>query len=450
MPWDSGQNKFIRTNDVGSTGSQVWQDDKNATPTPIKIRADRHDYHDQDIADGISDCLNLDGYSVMRSNLQMGNFKITNLGNGALNTDAANFGQLISAMSFDEPSRTLTLTRPTGGNFTAVISGGVGGGSGTVTSIDIGEGLSGTSDPITTTGDINLATIGTLQTFSGGISSVTVDKHGRVTQVIEGAFANTNLAIGTRTSTSLQVTSSTGTDVELPLASTSFAGLLSAADKSTLDGLSSGGVPAILSNGTTPSLNTGITATEVRDLIGAGTGDITNVSAGNGLTGGASSGSATVTLGTPGTLTGSSTNSVSATSHTHSISLTAADVGAATTAHGHPDLNALDSSPTFTGAVAALSFNATSARWKKDVTGFLSLDKAYQLINLSPFKYTLRNEPEAKEQVGLFADDVSEIYPEMTGRNGDGLADSIDYSRLVLPLMMIIQEMNDRMVEAGI
>ena len=33
------------------------------------------------------------------------------------------------------------------------------------------------------------------------------------------------------------------------------------------------GVPAILSNGTTPTLNSGITAAEVRTLIGAGTGD---------------------------------------------------------------------------------------------------------------------------------------------------------------------------------
>lgn len=52
------------------------------------------------------------------------------------------------------------------------------------------------------------------------------------------------------------------------------------------------------------------------------------LTAGNGLTGGgAISGNVTFTLGTPGTLTGNTTNSVTATSHTHDISLTKADVG---------------------------------------------------------------------------------------------------------------------------
>ena len=48
------------------------------------------------------------------------------------------------------------------------------------------------------------------------------------------------------------------------------------------------GVPAILSNGSSPSLNTGITAAEIRSLIGAGTsstaGTVTSVTAGTGMT----------------------------------------------------------------------------------------------------------------------------------------------------------------------
>lgn len=55
-----------------------------------------------------------------------------------------------------------------------------------------------------------------------------------------------------------------------------------------------------------------------------------SITAGNGLSGGGTIGATrTITLGTPGTITGNSTNSVSATSHTHSISLSASDVGAA-------------------------------------------------------------------------------------------------------------------------
>ncbi|EED65666.1 hypothetical protein SR914_11870 [Comamonas testosteroni] len=53
-----------------------------------------------------------------------------------------------------------------------------------------------------------------------------------------------------------------------------------------------------------------------------------NIVAGNGLTGGGNlTADRTLTMGTPGTLTGTSTNAVSTTSHTHLVSLNVADLG---------------------------------------------------------------------------------------------------------------------------
>ena len=52
---------------------------------------------------------------------------------------------------------------------------------------------------------------------------------------------------------------------------------------------------------------------------GSGSGDITSVVAGNGLTGGATSGDATVTMGTPTALTASTSNATTSTSHTHAV-----------------------------------------------------------------------------------------------------------------------------------
>ena len=52
MGWD-GSGNFSRTNGTNS-GTETWQDDAAAA---TKIRADRHDTHDQDLADGISACL---------------------------------------------------------------------------------------------------------------------------------------------------------------------------------------------------------------------------------------------------------------------------------------------------------------------------------------------------------------------------------------------------------
>jgi len=59
------------------------------------------------------------------------------------------------------------------------------------------------------------------------------------------------------------------------------------------------------------------TPAEVLTLIGGG--DITGVTAGNGLTGGGDTGALTVTMGTPATLTVSGTNTVGGTDHQHAI-----------------------------------------------------------------------------------------------------------------------------------
>jgi hypothetical protein len=63
------------------------------------------------------------------------------------------------------------------------------------------------------------------------------------------------------------------------------------------------GVPAILSNGTTPSLNTGISAAEVRSLIGAGTSSSTGTVTSVGTTGTVSGLTLTGTVTTSGNLT---------------------------------------------------------------------------------------------------------------------------------------------------
>ena len=90
MPWNIGQKKFIRAN-PDFTGETVWQQDQQAT---IKIIAARHDSHDQDLADGISACLNLDGINEMRSDLNLNNNKLLNVADGTAPTDGINWGQL--------------------------------------------------------------------------------------------------------------------------------------------------------------------------------------------------------------------------------------------------------------------------------------------------------------------------------------------------------------------
>jgi hypothetical protein len=226
---------------------------------------------------------------------------------------------------------------------------------GDITGVTAGTNLTGGGTSGTVT--LNMATggagAGTYGSTSDGtkIDSITLDAYGRVIGVTSGATGDIK---GVTVSAPLTGGGTTGTvNVGIPAASDVADGYLTAADWNTFNKKSnttgtvtsvaatggtgitvSGGpitgagtftitnsapdtgVPAILSNGTLPSLNSGITAAEVRSLIGAGTSSTTGtvtsvtVSAGTGLTGGGtvtSSGTITLTNSAPNVSTNLST-----------------------------------------------------------------------------------------------------------------------------------------------
>lgn len=86
MSWSGGV--FVRGNGV-YTGTLVWTSDAGAG---VEIRADRHDTHDQDLADGINACLHKGGQNSPTADIGWGGYKITGLGVGAASTDAATYG----------------------------------------------------------------------------------------------------------------------------------------------------------------------------------------------------------------------------------------------------------------------------------------------------------------------------------------------------------------------
>lgn len=120
MGWSSGI--FSRTNGVYN-GATVWAQDAAAA---VKIVAARHDVHDQDLANGINASLNKNGQNKATASIDWGGYKITGLGAGTVATDAAQYGQTISAASLNSSSKVLTLTRPDGTtytvDFTAIIA----------------------------------------------------------------------------------------------------------------------------------------------------------------------------------------------------------------------------------------------------------------------------------------------------------------------------------------
>lgn len=82
MPFDS-EGIFSRLHN--------WEDDR---VNDIDIVTDHMDEEDNNFADGLSQCFLKNGISKMEGNLNVGNFKIMNLAEGTLPTDAVNRSQL--------------------------------------------------------------------------------------------------------------------------------------------------------------------------------------------------------------------------------------------------------------------------------------------------------------------------------------------------------------------
>lgn len=220
MPWSSGT--YTRTNGT-YTGSGVWQSDAAAS---VKIRADRHDTHDQDLASGINACLNKNGENSPTANINWGGFKITNVGNGSAASDIAAYGQTITAFSFDSGTNVLTATRSAGDltvDLSALAGGGGSGGApvdaqyltlaanGTLTNESV---LSANNGVQLTTGTgtatLSLTTTG-VSAGTYNLATITVDSRGRITSASSGsAGAGTVTSVNATSASTAALTVSGG------------------------------------------------------------------------------------------------------------------------------------------------------------------------------------------------------------------------------------------------
>lgn len=98
-----------------------------------------------------------------------------------------------------------------------------------------------------------------------------------------------------------------------------------------------------------------------------------------------------------------------------------------------------------TGEVnATQGFFQTSDINKKNIIGDLDLDKAYDLIDkCQTILYTLKDDDNDKEQVGLIAQEVKEFFPELITEDNDGSL-SLDYSRLTVIIFKVLKDLIKR------
>ena len=123
------------------------------------------------------------------------------------------------------------------------------------------------SDWTASSGDAEILNKPTIPTTLGGLSDVSTSGasntnllgyNGTSWEPVTAPSGTTNLGIGTITSTTVPVTSSTGTDATLPAATQSDAGVMSSTDKTKLDGVETGATADQ-------------TAAEIRTLVEAAT-----------------------------------------------------------------------------------------------------------------------------------------------------------------------------------
>lgn len=191
------------------------------------------------------------------------------------------------------------------------------------------------------------------------------------------------------------------------------------------------GVPALLGTGGNVSLNTGITAAEVRTAIGAGTssttGTVTSVATGTGLTGGTITSSGTISLAANQTLASGNDVFVGA-----STSYTIFQSSSATKYHrfyletveemrltegGQLDVN---------GNVVAYSTTVSDERLKDNVeTIDGALEKVERLRGVT-FEWN-KGSRQGQKDIGLIAQEVQEVLPELVVETKDSLIDGEDY-----------------------
>ncbi|WQJ53711.1 MAG: tail fiber protein [Wendovervirus sonii] len=93
---------------------------------------------------------------------------------------------------------------------------------------------------------------------------------------------------------------------------------------------------------------------------------------------------------------------------------------------------------------ATNGFIETSDINKKNIIGEIDLNKAYELIDkCSTIIYTLKDDPDQKEQIGTIAQEVQEFFPEIVETAEDGSL-MLSYSRLTVILMKVMKDLISR------
>lgn len=383
MPWTGGT--YTKWNNA--TGG--WTGDATAG---TGIEAGRHDSQDNDFTTGITSCLNKDGSNAATGNLNLGNFKLTNLGSGSATADAITYGQVSAGVDVNN-----TTTNVSWRQFSADVNG---------PNINLMKNRAATTsgNTIVSSGD----TLGNVVFWGANGSGYT--SAASVVAAVDGTPGATNdmpgrLVFGT-----------------------------------TSDG--SGTISERARINSSGQLFVGRTsASATNEIIAAGSGSGTQYVAIYGGNSGTAGGGASVVRN--GTTTIAAMGGYSAI------------IGGAYDATPLMYFNATPKVQGITSAVGdrfmkwstttnSWTYDTSSARFKDNI-----VDCPYGLTDvlaMQPRAFDYKYE-DHKHDVGFVAEELVGVIPEVVGLDKDGIPEAVMYDRLTAVLCKAIQDLNDK-VEA--
>lgn len=84
-----------------------------------------------------------------------------------------------------------------------------------------------------------------------------------------------------------------------------------------------------------------------------------------------------------------------------------------------------------------IGYVASSARYKENIVAMENTD---WIFKLRPVNYTYKNDVSNQKQYGLIAEEVEKVNPALISYNEAGEVETVNYSKLIAPLLKVIQE----------